>query len=364
MKTQHQVSLIALAILVVIVGCKNASTQKSANERKNLVQATKKSSVLPDDLPEVRKIETFKYTKFVLTGADSLSTTLNTIYSPTFLAAWNELTKAIGTTDGADPLLHKLDVEGANQAVVNATSSNLFVKTIKIERLKIKMQVKLTAAFSFAYPMDTNIEKFTFNKVSVKAFGMPRYREPIADEIQILYYKNDSKFIIQLIPKDGTQNVILAMGFNNINGFGKLVDEVQASIIAGSKEMNTHKNRLKYNLLDEDIVLIPKLSFNIKCDSLPVSGKMGQFKNGKFFIEKASQQIGCILNERGAKVESTADIAVAAAAAVTLSPTEEKPHPKHFVFDKPFFVMFREDGQVHPYFAISIQNAELMQKAD
>lgn len=73
----------------------------------------------------------------------------------------------------------------------------------------------------------------------------------------------------------------------------------------------------------------------------------------ELYIAQAEQAIRFELNERGARVESRADVSTKA---------ESKIADRRFIFDQPFLLYLKEPGGTAPYFAMWIANDELLKK--
>ena len=68
------------------------------------------------------------------------------------------------------------------------------------------------------------------------------------------------------------------------------------------------------------------------------------------------QRTAFVINERGAEVESKAEVAV------TEEMVEELPKPKTMIFDKPYLILLKRIDSRYPYFAMFVSNSELMKK--
>jgi hypothetical protein len=70
----------------------------------------------------------------------------------------------------------------------------------------------------------------------------------------------------------------------------------------------------------------------------------------EYFITEAVQSIRFKLDEKGALLKSESRIGGAPIS----------PRPKFLIFDKPFLLVMKEKKGTYPYFAVWIDNAELM----
>jgi hypothetical protein len=78
------------------------------------------------------------------------------------------------------------------------------------------------------------------------------------------------------------------------------------------------------------------------------------WRAGGMYLSNAKQIVRFRLDKAGARLESEG---------VLVSDNgDSDPEPgRNFVFDKPFLIYLREQGAEQPYFALWVENAELMQ---
>jgi serine protease inhibitor len=161
-----------------------------------------------------------------------------------------------------------------------------------------------------------------------------------------------------LIPKDHEHEIILIKGLKNYNTLKTAIAESKTLIDKGITEVKQKKLVWKYEIKEADIFEIPCLKFNIETNYKTIEGQYFTTKNGKALkIETAYQRIGFILNEKGAVVESEAKIGVTEAE-IDAEPSRE--HPKKMVFDRPFLILIKRIQQENPYFAMRVENAEVL----
>jgi len=118
----------------------------------------------------------------------------------------------------------------------------------------------------------------------------------------------------------------------------------------------TENNYWKYSIEDEDILSIPVINFNLEKNYESLEGNQLRSKDSKYHIETAYQRIALILDEKGAKVESEAEFAVAT------EEIEELPTPKRLILDRPFLLVFKRTDTDNPYLVAWMNNNELMIK--
>jgi len=109
------------------------------------------------------------------------------------------------------------------------------------------------------------------------------------------------------------------------------------------------------SLMENDVLKIPKFAFNITYNYTDLLGcylKNETFTT--FYFDKAVQQIEFVLDEKGVILESEAIVTT----------TDSIVESRRLVFDQPFLLYMKEKGAQYPYFAMWIENTELMASID
>ena len=75
-----------------------------------------------------------------------------------------------------------------------------------------------------------------------------------------------------------------------------------------------------------------------------------------FHLKEVQQTIAMILDEKGAKIESESKLK-----SVAVDAQKEKPAPKMFIFNRPFWTVFKL-AKENPYLVVWIKNNELLIK--
>ena len=114
-----------------------------------------------------------------------------------------------------------------------------------------------------------------------------------------------------------------------------------------------NSNIAKYNreLREDESLVVPIISFGVEQEPKELMGRI--VKNGRWSVLpiKGARQVRFRLDERGTLLKSDSFLAMAS----------EPPPPRHFVFYKPFLIFIKEIGRESPYFAVWIDNAELIE---
>jgi hypothetical protein len=177
--------------------------------------------------------------------------------------------------------------------------------------------------------------------------------------VKIIYYKNDNNFIIKLLPKDKEHEIILFKTEQGFNSIAEMTLEIEKLTEIGKVEIKNEKINWKYYYDVEDIVIIPKFSFNIQTNFKTLEGTSFTSNGESYDIFKAWQRTAFILDESGAEIESEAEIEYATE---EIEEEYEKPKPKKMIFDKPFLILLKRTDAKNPYFGLWTTNTELMIK--
>jgi hypothetical protein len=185
----------------------------------------------------------------------------------------------------------------------------------------------------------------SFLKERVKGFYASDVRQ--RENISVLKYWDDDKFIIRLKLKDDGDELILAKGFDMsdpkdvLNEIDKC-DPIVSSAINGDDQFE-----------------MPKLHLDHHRDYMELMGKFLANKGfEEYFIAQMFEKIKFDMDHKGARVESEAVIA-----APTAMPITQRPKIKRFILDKPFWVVMKRRNSRHPYFVLGVRNTGLMNKA-
>ena len=296
-------------------------------------------------------------TGFVPTLENELLPNKNTIYSVSFLMAWNEIKKAlkdsilIATTNSRDFKL--------------LNESNSFRQALKPSEYKTEVSfqdgIVAKAYFNKVLPFENSFDErdqpLIFQKQAVKAFGINYYSVDLARLIRIYYYDSDNNFVIGIAAKDGDHEIILAKGIFSTGTLLSGFQEVEKKIQLGVIEKTQEENRWKYYYLREDKLAIPELQYAIKNTYSMIEGQeFVTYDKTPHFVYEANQHISFCLNQNGVAVSDFSRIGVDSMS------TFPKAKPKSFVFDKPFFFMLKRKDALYPYYAMYIRNTELMVK--
>ena len=191
---------------------------------------------------------------------------------------------------------------------------------------------------------ETKFEKDTvsFNGQEVKGFIADN--EAQRENVKIIKYESDDKFIIKLQLKDKNDELILAKGYNMKNP-QTVVDEI-----------NRNNGKNLATISGSDKFKAPKLHLDHHRDYVELINKYLANKGFEtYFIAQMFENIKFDMDEKGARVENEAVILM------TESIMMEPEKPKNFILDKPYWVVMKRADSQNPYFILGVNNVELME---
>jgi len=327
-------------LLLIIFGC---------NSNSNPEKAFKKD----ETFPKVKKLNEFKKTIFVPTLETSFETKNNSIYAVSLLLAWAEIENKI-----AIPLIkienNELKQMHNSRSCQNVLAENEYSSSVEIGDTIIKAKAYFKKSLPFTIPFAKDKEPLDFLGNNVLSFGFNGYNNEAS---KIIYYKNDDDFAIKLIPKEKNQEIILMKSNFNDNVVFKNEIERLNNLEKTFKKNKNEKNNWKYYYNDEDLVSIPIIEFNIETNYTKIEGSYFYTKHNSFYVDIMYQKTAFILNEKGAEVESMANIE---ACVEEMEEEIDLPKPKKMFFNKPYLIMLKRKNSLYPYFAMFVSNSELM----
>lgn len=304
-------------------------------------------------------------------GSDHLG---NYVWGGAMNLAWNELNENIlhenlklATDDLTalamvekfnNPVFTKNDLDeksyyvksGYGQETVEAINKESRKKFPSKSFSDLKMVLAPTDIISYAYFLKEVEYKTVFEKKDVSfndqvVKGFYAKEEAQRDNVKIIKYENDDKFIVSLQLKDESDQLILAKGY----------DMVDPQIVVS--EINQNNQGYLKTISDIDHFEAPNLHLDHSRDYVELIGKI--LTNTGFegySITQMFENIKFDMDEKGARVENQAVIAV------TASIQMEPEKPKNFILDKPYWVVMQRKDSLNPYFILGVNNVELMEK--
>jgi hypothetical protein len=203
----------------------------------------------------------------------------------------------------------------------------------------------------FKYPFKRFEKPLLFASAKVASFGVREVTSwlddiNMAEQVAVLDYRDANDFVLELEPQDTSERVVLAKvaPAETLQGTIKAVQSRVASTIRAQS---------KQNLTCGESIVVPVLNFDLLqaygdlCNKSVTTA--GPLKGTPFVL--AMQSIRFRLDERGAILKSEAG---------EVKSCDEPEPPRQFVFDKPFLILLERKDAARPYFALWVDNAELL----
>ena len=333
---KKQTAIILALILTTLFSCKN--------DRK---------------FSEVKKLSEYKSTQFIPTLEHKISIYKNSVYCATLLFAWDEIREQINSPLTISDEYFDLKQLNKSTSFENVLKSNEYKVSGEVDGDLISARAEFNKSLPFELKLQSFKNKLTFDGQKVSSFGVNGYDNyKQLNIVKIIYYKNDNNFIIKLLPKDKEHEIILFKTEKNFNSIAEMTTEIEKLNEIGKIEKKNEKINWKYFYGEEDVVVIPKFSFNIETNFTKIEGSKFNADKRTFQVERAWQRTALILDEMGADIESEAEVEVTE----EVEEEHEKPKPKKMIFDKPFLILLKRTDAKNPYFGLWTTNTELMTK--
>ncbi len=170
----------------------------------------------------------------------------------------------------------------------------------------------------------------------------------LLSQVSILDYVSDDDFVIELKTQSEADQVILA----KVQPQATLAETIESVL---TREPDPWLEPFK----SSDVLKVPMANFDVRrsFDELtdhpfPVVG----LEYPTYLIKTAIQNIRFELNEAGVRLKSESFSFGVGLASIP-------PLPRHFVFDKPFLLLMKLREADQPYFAMWVDNPELLGRA-
>lgn len=205
----------------------------------------------------------------------------------------------------------------------------------------LKKDFKFLTAFDKLKPA-----RFANTKGKVDYFGIDKNSESILRQtVRVLFYNSEDDFALS-IRTDG-EDVIYLYRTSEDKPFDKLYSDMhvkQAGYI-GTSTFN------KFDTMKVPNVSLYKMQSYPELCNKPI-------KDTKMMITDAMQTVDFKMDNEGVKLKSEAAIATAMSA----RPNMEVPKPRQFYLDDTFVLFLQESGKKLPYFALRVNDINLVNK--
>lgn len=344
-------------IFVLIFSACEPQKQKS----KAVTQAHEEAIKEKEGFPVLKSLNELKQTNFLPTLESAADIKKNSIYAASLLFAWDTLKHSISgkITKLSNKALQELNI---SKSYLDVLPKQAYQSSVTFEDEGVAIEALFKKSLPLYTPLERHEEPFKFLKDKVQSFGFDGY----IGTASIVYYHHDDDFAIQLSPEDYKHEIVLIK--TSFPDDLVLKDQID-KLMNQEEKFRNDKNDLndwKYMFRAEDQTKIPVIEFNLETNFQHMEGATITTKNREYQILKARQKTAFILNEKGAEVESEAEIEADSASPfeeMTVVEPQPKPKPKKLFFDQPFLILLKLKKQPYPYFAMYVANSELMIKS-
>jgi hypothetical protein len=309
----------------------------------------------------------------------------NVLWCSTFQLVWNETCRYAGgdiRLKDEPPIVAALnkkignekDVDAASCLVISGLVQDGVVEKIRREldrkfqgqsdpdllnRIENKLPPNGWLAYAylfrelhFEHPFKRLEEPLSFSSVKVTSFGLKKVSYEQGDylrarQVEIMDYNSNEDFILSLKPTAKNERILLA----KIAPADTLLNTIET---VRSRIASIAVNDQRKELEEEETIEIPILNFDLLNEYDEFKGKQivtpGSLQGTPILL--ALQSIRFRLDEKGAMLKSQAII--------PCSVDGDELKPRQFIFDKPFLILLERKGAPQPYFALWVDNPELL----
>ncbi|MDF2521412.1 MAG: hypothetical protein K0R84_2040 [Clostridia bacterium] len=351
--------LIVIVLTITMIGCSNSGYEK------DILAGSTDSGELPNTVVA-------PYIEYDIQPGK------NILYCSTFQLAWNELKdEVIGEDIKLENAIEAVDYLNKSLSTKEDISEDSyvaeagFVKDGIINKINEALKKKFgreapllreeglepvdAVAYSFLYKNLQFEHSFELSEIPlafgdslVESFGIDDFENnkkhlALSKQVDIIDYQESGEFIARLKSTSEKDEIMLA----KVKHGKTLLETINAV------EERVENGEVT-SLRDSEILKIPKLKLNIEHSFTELEDK-AVLNSGfeDYVIEKAIQNIVFSLDEKGAVLKSEAKILMCGSA-----PTIRR----NLIFDKPFLLYLKEKDAEYPYFAMWVDNPELMIK--
>jgi hypothetical protein len=308
-----------------------------------------KKDVTWSAMPQVADLSEYPQTAFVPTLEHAIPANKNVVYSSAFLYAWSGLRNYFknsikpGGQSSAD-----LQLVNKSRSYEQTLSESEYSVDYGEQEGVVWVHAFFNKTLPLTYPLD-NLDYLskTFKGKAVAMAGIDHLHYPRTEEVELSFYKNDDKFVLKLLPAALDNEILFASGVAPASTLAEAWKHIRKMIADGKKQ--------EHWLGSDDMFAIPCMKFNIKTNYPGIERQMFDGKGQAYEVIMATQRTGFIFNEKGAVVESEAD--VVAAVVDTMMPV-----PKNLVLDDTYFIVIKKVTAENPYFMMKVDNTELMKR--
>jgi hypothetical protein len=179
--------------------------------------AQEESSIQPKRIPLNANIEKRDTTQFVATLETPMPKNANVVYTPTLLYAWNEIKKKLPNVLIVESN-NSTDLEMLYQSkeFLNALKKNEYQVDSRVDERSIYAKAFFNLHLTFSAALQKREYPGVFKNEEVECVGMSEFNEAIANQIDILFYKDDNHFVFRINPEEPNNELIFVKGLGSV----------------------------------------------------------------------------------------------------------------------------------------------------
>lgn len=261
-----------------------------------------------------------------------------------------------------DPVFTRNDIDeasyyiksGYGQETVDAINKECKAKFPSKSFSDLLIKLGARDIISYAYFLkevqyETQFEKqdFKFMNAPVQGFGS---NANSYQNVHVVYYENDDKFILALKLRDNSDQLFLAKGFP-ISSPEEVVSFLRSKVPAQAGD-----NEVPGQMMNKkDIFTAPILHLDVERKYEEMLGlKVKNKKMKGYAISVMQEKIKFDMDEKGARVENEAVIGMITSVAPGIYT------PKKLILDKPYWVIMKRASSINPYFLMGVTESTVM----
>lgn len=222
----------------------------------------------------------------------------------------------------------------------------------KIESSPKKLAIAfayLQTAIKFPHPFNEAAKPMPFKDSSgkitpVQVFGLPEElqgkKSEKREQVQVLF-QNKEEFALDLSRATKPYQIVLAR-IQRKPTLKATMDDLNGRISSGSRR----------DVNDGAIMLVPNMDWKIDHRFTELEGK--SFQGMEAWFGRAYQWIDFKMDRKGIILSSGAGLDV-------VYNGHDPGQPEYLLFDRPYLIVLRKRGTIDPFFAMWVDNAELLQ---
>lgn len=302
-------------------------------------------------IPDVSLIDESSSTEFSVVFEEEKTFDKNIVYAPTLGMAWDQI----------DELLNDEPQDFTNERVALLDLSSTYLNTLSEDEYSADVEVNgnvITAKASFKKTLMFEepfrvAHSFKWEETGTELRALDFYG--YHSQAQLNYYNSDDDFSFSLLPEDQDHEIVLMLA--PTDSVRSLQDVYQYLTNEMTEEAMLNRVEWKNEVNDDDYFGVPNFAFNLAYEFEEIIGSTFNTLETTYSFVELYQRNAFVLDETGAIVESEV---VASTEDMMAAPPEEVVEPKDMTLDRPFFLFLRKKDKALPYFAVYVNNTDIL----